>query len=45
LNQNIGINRFIYENTIGEERNDRLKRYAIGFTWNFKNKNGVEKNK
>ena len=44
LNQNIGINRFIYENTIGEERNDRLKRYAmIGFTWNFKNKNGVEK--
>jgi hypothetical protein len=23
LNQNIGINRFIYENTIGEERNDR----------------------
>lgn len=46
LNQNIGINRFIYENTIGEERNDRLKRYAmIGFTWNFKNKNGIEKNK
>ena len=44
LNQNIGINRFIFENTIGEERNDRLKRYAmIGFTWNFKNKNGVEK--
>jgi hypothetical protein len=37
LNQNIGINSFIYENTIGEERNDRLKRYAmIGFTWNFK---------
>ncbi|TDE31535.1 hypothetical protein E0I61_02215 [Flavobacterium ranwuense] len=39
LNQNIGINRYVYENTIGEERNDRLKRYAmIGFTWNFKNK-------
>lgn len=44
LNQNVGINRFIYENTIGEERNDRLKRYAmIGFTWNFKNKNVEEK--
>ncbi|MBB1192438.1 hypothetical protein DNC80_01990 [Flavobacterium sp. SOK18b] len=44
LNQNIGINRFVYENTIGEERNDRLRRYAmIGFTWNFKNKNGLEK--
>jgi len=38
LNQNIGINRAIYQNTISEERNDRLKRYAmIGFTWNFKN--------
>ncbi len=38
LNQNIGINRYVYENIIGEERNDRLKRYAmIGFTWNFKN--------
>ncbi|RKS94843.1 outer membrane receptor protein involved in Fe transport [Flavobacterium limicola] len=46
LNQNIGISRFVYENTIGEERNDRLRRYAmIGFTWNFKNKNGIEKNK
>ena len=44
LNQNIGINRFVYENTIGEERNDRLRRYAmVGFTWNFKNKNGLEK--
>ena len=39
LNQNIGIRRFVSENTISEERNDRLKRYAmIGFTWNFKNK-------
>ncbi len=39
LNQNIGINRYVRENVIGEERNDRLKRYAmIGFTWNFKNK-------
>lgn len=39
LNQNIGIRRFVYENSITEEQNDRLKRYAmIGFTWNFKNK-------
>jgi hypothetical protein len=44
FNQNIGISRFVYENTIGEERNDRLRRYAmVGFTWNFKNKNGMEK--
>ncbi len=39
LNQNIGISRNFYGNTITEERNDRLKRYGmIGFTWNFKNK-------
>lgn len=39
LNQNIGIRRYVYENIIGEEQNDRLKRYAmVGFTWNFKNK-------
>lgn len=38
LNQNIGIQRFSFENTIGEERNDRLKRYfMLGLTWNFKN--------
>ncbi|MEN9910025.1 MAG: hypothetical protein RLZZ540_3184 [Bacteroidota bacterium] len=38
LNQNVGINRYNYENIIGEERNDRLKRYVmVGFTWNFKN--------
>ncbi|MBG6063382.1 hypothetical protein IWX83_003192 [Flavobacterium sp. CG_9.1] len=44
LNQNIGISRFVYDNTIGEEQNDRLRRYAmIGFTWNFKNKSGIEK--
>nr|WP_314895804.1 outer membrane beta-barrel protein [uncultured Flavobacterium sp.] len=44
LNQNIGINRYVYENIIGEERNDRLKRYAmIGFTWNFKNKGETAK--
>lgn len=39
LNQNIGIERYNYGNVIGEEQNNRLKRYAmIGFTWNFKNK-------
>lgn len=44
LNQNIGINRYVYENVIGEERNDRLKRYAmIGFSWNFKNKGETAK--
>jgi hypothetical protein len=43
LNQNIGINRFVYENTIGEERNDRLAVTLFGFTWNFKT-NGLEKN-
>ncbi len=44
LNQNIGINRSFYENTLTEERNDRLKRYAmIGFTWNFKNKAATAK--
>jgi len=44
LNQNIGIKRYVYENIIGEERNDRLKRYAmIGFTWNFKNKGETPK--
>lgn len=38
LNQNIGIQRNAYNNTISQEQNDRLKRYAmIGFTWNFKN--------
>lgn len=39
LNQNIGIERNFYGNTLSEERNDRLKRYwMIGFAWNFKNK-------
>ncbi len=38
LNQNVGINRYAYENIVGEEQNDRLKRYVmVGFTWNFKN--------
>jgi hypothetical protein len=45
LNQNVGIERSIYQNSINEERNDRLRRYAmIGFTWNFKN-SGEPKNK
>ena len=44
LNQNIGIERNFYDNTLTEERNDRLKRYGmIGFTWNFKNKSGEVK--
>jgi hypothetical protein len=44
LNQNIGIQRNVYENTISEEQNDRLKRYAmLGFTWNFKNKGDAPK--
>jgi Outer membrane protein beta-barrel family len=44
LNQNIGIQRNFYDNTITEERNDRLKRYGmIGFTWNFKNKSAAVK--
>ncbi len=44
LNQNIGIKRYVYENVIGEERNDRLKRYAmLGFTWNFKNRGETTK--
>jgi hypothetical protein len=44
LNQNVGIRRYVYDNVIGEEQNDRLKRYAmIGFTWNFKNKGETAK--
>lgn len=44
LNQNVGIRRYVYENIIGEEQNDRLKRYAmIGITWNFKNKGDTAK--
>ncbi len=40
LNQNIGIERYNRENSIGEEQNDRLKRYfMLGLTWNFKNNN------
>jgi Outer membrane protein beta-barrel family/Carboxypeptidase regulatory-like domain len=44
LNQNIGIERNFYDNTLSEERNDRLKRYGmIGFAWNFKNKAATAK--
>ncbi|MGF2414169.1 MAG: TonB-dependent receptor domain-containing protein, partial [Ferruginibacter sp.] len=44
LNQNVGIERSFYENTLTEERNDRLKRYGmIGFAWNFKNKSAAAK--
>ncbi|MFM9826958.1 TonB-dependent receptor [Flavobacterium sp.] len=43
LNRNIGIKRYNFENTIGEEQNDRLKRYVmLGFTWNFKNKGDIK---
>ncbi|WP_301927593.1 outer membrane beta-barrel protein [Ferruginibacter sp.] len=39
LNQNTGIQRNFYSNTLSEVRQDRLKRYwMLGFTWNFKNK-------
>jgi len=43
LNRNIGIKRYNFENTIGEEQNERLKRYVmLGFTWNFKNKGDIK---
>jgi Outer membrane protein beta-barrel family/Carboxypeptidase regulatory-like domain len=39
LNQNIGIDRTIYGNTLTETRNNRLQRYwMLGFKWDFKNK-------
>ena len=39
LNQNIGLDRSMYGNTLTEVKNERLKRYwMVGFTWNFKNK-------
>ena len=42
LNQNIGIDRRFYSNTVTEIRNDRLQRYwMVGFTWNFKNKSAA----
>lgn len=42
LNQNIGIERSFYSNTLSEIRNDRLQRYwMLGFAWNFKNKSAA----
>ena len=39
LNQNIGVERSFYGNTLTEVRNDRLQRYwLLGFSWDFKNK-------
>ncbi len=39
LNQNIGIDRSFYGNTLTEIRNTRLQRYwMLGFRWDFKNK-------
>ncbi|MEI8059022.1 MAG: outer membrane beta-barrel protein, partial [Ferruginibacter sp.] len=44
LNQNVGIERNFYSNTLSEVRNDRLKRYFMfGFAWNFKNKTNTTK--
>ena len=42
LNQNTGIQRNFYSNTLSEVRNERLKRYwMMGFTWDFKNKSAT----
>lgn len=42
LNQNIGIDRTLYGNTLREVRNDRLQRFwLLGFRWNFKNKSAA----
>jgi hypothetical protein len=42
LNQNIGIERSFFSNTLTEVRNDRLQRFwMLGFTWNFKNKSAT----
>jgi len=39
LNQNTGIERNFYSNTLSEVRNERLQRYwMVGFAWDFKNK-------
>ena len=39
LNQNIGIDRTLYGNTLKEVRNDRLQRFWLfGIRWDFKNK-------
>lgn len=42
LNQNVGIDRSLYGNTLTEVRNERLQRYwMLGFRWDFKNKNAA----
>jgi hypothetical protein len=44
LNQNIGIERNFYSNTLNETTNQRLQRYfMLGFAWNFKNKDAAAK--
>lgn len=44
LNQNIGIDRNFYSNTLTETRNDRLQRFwLVGFRWDFKNRNPAAK--
>ena len=44
LNQNLGLDRNYFGNQFIEERNQRLRRYfMVGFSWDFKNKNGVKK--
>jgi hypothetical protein len=46
LNQNIGIDRSFYGNTLKEVRNDRLQRFwLIGFRWDFKNKGAAPEKK
>lgn len=44
LNQDLGVDRSLYGNTLSEERNDRLKRYfMVGLRWDFRNKTAVKK--
>ncbi|MEN9569206.1 MAG: hypothetical protein RL172_437, partial [Bacteroidota bacterium] len=39
LNQNVGIDRTLYGNTLREVRNERLQRFwLLGFRWDFKNR-------
>ncbi|HMO62671.1 MAG TPA: TonB-dependent receptor [Ferruginibacter sp.] len=46
LNQNIGIDRSFYGNTLKEVRNNRLQQFwLIGFRWDFKNKGAAPEKK
>ena len=46
LNQNIGIDRTLYGNTLKEVRNDRLQRFWLfGIRWDFKNKSAAPEKK